>query len=191
MLTSVHDRQDLHTRAVTYRGYLRPDGLFDVEAELRDSKGYSFVMAERGPLVPGDVIHHMLIRLTVNSEMVIVAVETSMKATPFGMCGAADASAQDLIGVKVGEGWRGHIERTMGGLRGCAHLRELMGGLGTATIQAVGGHFEHLRRRSGTSRSANAPPHFLNKCMSWDVTGQVVKKHEPLFYRPPDQPVRG
>jgi hypothetical protein len=35
-------RTPLHTRAITFRGYAREDGLWDLEGELHDSKHYDY-----------------------------------------------------------------------------------------------------------------------------------------------------
>jgi hypothetical protein len=41
------ERQRLHTRSVEFNGYRRPDGLYDIEAELRDSRHYDTQVAEK------------------------------------------------------------------------------------------------------------------------------------------------
>ncbi|MDO8776663.1 MAG: DUF2889 domain-containing protein, partial [Burkholderiaceae bacterium] len=59
-------RTHLHTRAVVYRGYHREDGLWDIEAELTDTKTYALNFSERGDMPPGTPIHGMAIRATVD-----------------------------------------------------------------------------------------------------------------------------
>jgi hypothetical protein len=41
-LSTSADREPLHTRSITCRGYRRADGLWDIEGHLRDVKDYSF-----------------------------------------------------------------------------------------------------------------------------------------------------
>jgi hypothetical protein len=42
MLPDSPDRTPLHTRTLTFRGFARPDGLWDMEGELHDSKHYDY-----------------------------------------------------------------------------------------------------------------------------------------------------
>lgn len=39
-LPEARPRRHLHTRAVTYRGFHREDGLYDIEAEMSDATGW-------------------------------------------------------------------------------------------------------------------------------------------------------
>ena len=45
---STPPRKPLHTRRITYEGFLREDGLFEMEAELVDTKGEVLHLVERG-----------------------------------------------------------------------------------------------------------------------------------------------
>ena len=63
-------RTHLHTRAVTYQGFLREDGLWDIEAQMSDVKTYDFERTG-GPHAAGTPIHGMQIRLTVDESMTI------------------------------------------------------------------------------------------------------------------------
>lgn len=46
-------RRLIHTREIRTRGFLRDDGLWDVEGELMDEKSYTYADRERG-LLPAD-----------------------------------------------------------------------------------------------------------------------------------------
>ena len=70
-------RQLLHTRAITIQGYVRDDALFDIEAHLVDTKAHAFTNSDRGEVQPGIPLHEMWLRLTLDIEMEIRAVETS------------------------------------------------------------------------------------------------------------------
>ena len=45
-------RRHSHTRAGTYHGYRREDGLWDIEAHLRDSKPFAFSVSSEASLAP-------------------------------------------------------------------------------------------------------------------------------------------
>ena len=79
-------RKPLHTRKISFEGFLRDDGLWDIDAELRDSKSYPIHMHERGELAPGDAIHQMRIRVTVDDSLTIVAIQTAIESAPFSEC---------------------------------------------------------------------------------------------------------
>ncbi|HYF42101.1 MAG TPA: DUF2889 domain-containing protein, partial [Ramlibacter sp.] len=49
-------RKHLHTRAVEYRGYLREDGLWDIEAQMSDVETYGFERSDGRAMPPGTPI---------------------------------------------------------------------------------------------------------------------------------------
>jgi Protein of unknown function (DUF2889) len=177
-------RTPLHTRKISFEGFLRDDGLWDFDAELRDSKSYPIHMNERGDLAPGEAIHHMRIRVTVNDALVIVGIQTAMDSAPFSECQSAADPMTKLVGVTLGAGWRKAIEAAIGGVAGCTHLRELLFNVATAAFQTVPVYLAQQREASGDLRKADAQPFYLDKCMSWDVGGPVVQRLMPMFYRP-------
>jgi hypothetical protein len=175
-------RQHLHTRAVTYSGFLRDDGLWDIEAQMSDVKPYGFDRSDGSHHAAGQPIHGMAIRLTVDETMTIRAVATSMDHTPFGDCQQGHAPMQRMVGVQMGPGWRQAIEKNLGGVRGCTHLRELLFNMATAAYQTVFPYKEKLRREAGqTSQQAAEPPHHLGRCIAWDTEGALVARHYPQF----------
>lgn len=175
-------REHLHTRAVVYRGYLREDGLWDIEAEMTDTKTYALDRSERGDMPPGTPIHGMAIRATVDDQMTIREISTAMDHTPFGECRQGTDPMQQMVGATMGPGWRQAIEKALGGIKGCTHLRELLFNMATAAYQTVPVYRERQRRQSGVPEAENAaPPYHLGKCLAWDFNGPVVQRHYPKF----------
>ena len=175
-------RTHLHTRAVVYRGYHREDGLWDIEAEMTDTKTYPLDRSERGDMPPGTPIHGMAIRATVDDQMTIREIATSSDHTPFDECQQGVGPMQQMVGVTMGPGWRQAIEKALGGIRGCTHLRELLFNMATAAYQTVPVYRERLRKQSGTPEVEGAgPPFHLGKCIAWDFDGAVVQRHYPKF----------
>jgi hypothetical protein len=68
MLPDSPDRTPLHTRTLTFRGFARDDGLWDLEGELHDSKHYGYD-SSHGPCQAGTPIHHMHLRVTVDESL--------------------------------------------------------------------------------------------------------------------------
>ena len=69
------ERELVHQRRITLNGYVRNDGLFDIEAELTDHKTYPFPSDFRGEVTPDLPVHHMILRITITKERVITAAE--------------------------------------------------------------------------------------------------------------------
>src|SRR4051812_48360916 len=167
-------RRHLHTRAVTYRGFLREDGLWDIEGELFDTKTYAFEMPERGDMPPGSPVHGLSIRVTIDDHMVIQDIASSMDYTPFGECQRGVDPMRKMIGVAMGPGWRQAIEKALGGIRGCTHLRELLFNMATAAYQTVFPYKERLQQKTGTRDAVSEqPPHHLGRCIAWDFDGPL------------------
>ncbi|MBM3387328.1 MAG: DUF2889 domain-containing protein, partial [Betaproteobacteria bacterium] len=95
-----------HTRSVVYRGYDRDDGLWDLDAELTDTKPYTFEVPNEQPLPAHEPLHRLAIRLTLDDSMLIHAVAVAMDSTPHLVCGQVSPKLQALVGCRLGRGWR-------------------------------------------------------------------------------------
>lgn len=181
-LPAPQPRSHLHTRSVVYRGYHREDGLWDIEAEMSDVKTYTLERSERGVMPPGMPVHGMAIRVTVDDRMTIREIASSMDHTPFGECQQGREPMQYMVGATMGPGWRQAIERALGGIRGCTHLREMLFNMATAAYQTIPAYRERLRRQAGVPHAdSTEPPYHLGKCIGWDFDGPVVQRHYPKF----------
>ena len=177
-------RKLLHTRRISFQGFLRDDGLWDIDAELHDSKSYPIHMRDRGDLAAGEAIHHMRIRVTVDDSLTIREIATAMDSAPFSECQAAADPMTKLVGVTLGAGWRKAIDGAIGGVAGCTHLRELLFNVATAAFQTIPVYRSQQKEAEGQRPDADAPAYYLDKCMSWDTAGPVVQRLMPMFYRP-------
>jgi Protein of unknown function (DUF2889) len=173
-------RRHLHDRRITYRGYLRNDGLWDIEGELRDSKPYPIALGHRGQLAADDAVHHMLLRVTIDDDMVIQDIAAAMPSTPYLECRPAIDPIRQVIGLQMGRGWKKKIEDAIGGLEGCTHIRELLSGAATAAYQTI----YPYRSQASAVRSNQVPeqPTHLNQCTAWDLKGDVVLRYFPQFW---------
>lgn len=177
-------RRPIHTRKISFESFLRDDGLWDIDAELVDTKSVPVRMHERGDLAPGEPIHHMRIRVTVDDAMTIRDVATAMNSSPFSECQGAVDPMRKLVGVTLGAGWRKAIDGAIGGVTGCTHLRELLFNVATAAFQTIPVHRAQQRIARGEGVDPDAPPSYLGKCLSWNLEGPVVQRLMPMFYRP-------
>jgi hypothetical protein len=123
-------------------------------------------------------IHQMIIRLTIDEELVVQDIWVDMKAIPHDECPMAMDPMKKMIGAKIASGWRKEIEKNLGDIKGCAHLRELLFNMATAAIQTL---TPTLRSRRGDQMPAH-----LNKCSTWRVDSELVERLYPMFYKPKD-----
>ena len=171
-------RKHIHTRTIDARGYQRDDGMWDVEANLRDVKTYEIPNAWRGALQPGDPVHDMWVRLTIDNGFIVRAVETTMDATPFEICGNAAPAFQGLIGQRVGPGWGKAVRNAAGGTAGCTHVSELMRVLATVAFQTI---YPMRRKELETALGDRRPP-ILDTCVAWAADSPVTQKAFPDWY---------
>ena len=175
VLSPASPRKPIHVRSIQFQGYLREDGLWDIEAQLLDTRSYAYLSREKGLAPVSAAVHEMLLRVTLDDRMTIQAIESGMPTTPFRECSQAADPLQKLVGARLGRGWRRTIDEAMGGVQGCTHLRELLFNLATAAFQTIPVYRSHLARLQGVPLvRANKPlPHF-GQCLSWDFHGPVM-----------------
>jgi Protein of unknown function (DUF2889) len=172
-------RKLMHTREIACKGYEREDGLWDIEAELKDTKTYLHTRQQGGrERQPGQPVHHMWLRLTIDLDMVVHDVEAVTDEGPFPHCGNVVPHFKRLIGLKIGAGWRREIAARVGGIEGCTHLVELLGPLGTTAFQATG---RARNQRRGT-KPVTTKPYQLNSCHVYADDSDEVKVRWPDFY---------
>jgi len=179
-LTVPVERTPVHRREVRFQGYHRSDGLWDIDAEIADAKHYPLCTKDGRPVEPGDDVHRMRIRMTLDDQFVVRALEAVTVQAPFGECQAAVPPMQRMVGVQVGPGWRRRIDEHLGGVRGCTHLRELLFNMATAAFQTIPHYREAVLRQAPR---ADGPPPYIGGCLGWDFDGPVVRRVAPEFYR--------
>jgi hypothetical protein len=180
-LPAPQPRRPIHTRRIAFEGFLRDDGLWDIDCELVDAKAEDMQMHAK-QLPAGAPVHHMRIRVTVDDALTIRDIQTVSAAAPFGECqNAAAGPMRKLVGLTMGPGWRKTIEGAIGGTAGCTHLRELVFNAATAAFQMIPGY---KARQQGAERPVlEKPPFFMGQCMAWAFDGPVVQRYAPQFYR--------
>lgn len=193
-------RQHLHTRRVTCQGFFREDGLWDIEGHITDEKSYEHANEWRGPLKPGDYVHDMSIRLTLDHKFTIVDVEAVTDKSPYRMCGDITPDFKKLIGLRIGGGFHREVRARLGGVHGCTHIVELLGPVATTAFQTVSSKKASELNRAHRAKSGHAPkpvtadvppkprrkPYVVDTCHAWAADGDVVKRWAPDFYTGPD-----
>ena len=166
-------RTPQHIRQVNYRSFERADGLWDIEGELLDTKAIDQPRPNGdGVRKAGEPIHHMLIRVTVNTQLQVQAIEACMHAHPVQGCPGALDAMQRMVGCSMARGWRKAIDTHLAGVAGCTHMRELLQNMATAAFQSIVSAF---------STQPDQPPAYLGRCTGWNFNGPAVAQYYPQF----------
>ncbi len=183
-LSPASQRQPIHGRQIDCRGYRRDDGLWDIEGHLVDIKTYAFDSDYRGRIEPGDPVHEMWVRVTVDDNLVIRAIEAVTDKSPFPACPAITANFARLEGLRIRPGFLSQVRERLGGIEGCTHLVELMGPVATTAYQTV---YPYRRRLAGGDRppAPKERPRLIDTCHAFRSDGEVVKRLWPDYYTGP------
>ena len=146
----------MHTRAIECKGYEREDGLWDIEAHLTDTKTTVHTRHHGGrERQPGEPVHDMWLRVTIDLDMKIHDVEAKTDEGPYPVCGDITPNFKALAGLTIGPGWRKAHRRAR-------RRRERLHAPGRAARPArhhrVPGHQPRARRRATpASRRRRSP----------------------------------
>jgi hypothetical protein len=179
-------RRHMHTRTIECNGYLRDDGLWEVEARLRDTKPFSRASRYREELKPGDPVHDIALRLAIDDSMTVREAQATMRATPYPTCIEVEPILQRLVGERIGSGWRKVVQSKLGRLESCTHLSELLGPAVTTLFQTMSqGKNPEGRDSLEDQRVRTERPFFVGGCHSWRTDGPIVADMFPQFATKP------
>lgn len=165
-------RRQVHLRRITCTGFLRDDGLWDIEGRLTDTKPEAVSLPERE--VPADEpIHDMLVCLTIDSEFVIRDAWARTRSSPYRVCGEIGASYEQLVGERIEPGFTQKVKRLFRGVLGCTHLTELLPPMATTAFQVLWTERAKARNSAATGTSP------LGGCHALRLDGEVVRLHFP------------
>lgn len=201
-LSQPAERERLHTRAIEINGYRRTDGHYDIEANLTDCKSFGQTNYDRGYIEPGEPIHDMWFRLTVDEAMRIHEVEAVSDKTPYLMCPTAAPNFTRLVGMQIKAGFLREATHAVGGTIGCTHLRELLQQIATTAFQTI--NPARARREMAAEGASVEKPgsdafdkrigdkwgggrKILNTCLAYDEKGPLVKRRWPHLYTGVDE----
>lgn len=176
-------RRLMHRRRIEMQAYARSDGLWDIEAHLRDEKPFSYHDPGRGMLHAGEPVHDIRVRLTVDEDRVVCDVAIEMGSMPFGTCREVRDTLQPLIGERVGRGWRQVLKKIPRNTT-CAHVHEVLVPMATVVHQGLSlGRDPEGKIPIVPDPSLAEQPFFVDDCHSWRASGPVVAHFYPQFTR--------
>lgn len=168
------DRTLLHTRRIVCEGYERRDGMYDIEGWLTDIKTYAEQSIDGPAVPPGQPVHGMRVRLTVDMTYTIRDAVAAMEHTPSRICGDVAPNVARLIGVPVIGGFRKKVTELIGGIEGCTHVNALLTQVATVALQTIG---SKLRRPPKTEPSRVQTQ--INSCRGWMEGGPLARLYGP------------
>ena len=181
-------RQPVHRREITCEGFLREDGLIDIEASLVDRKPFDFPNKDRGGVIrAGEPLHGMNVRITIDRQLTIQDAQAAMDDTPYDYCKSIAGVFKKLVGLQIKPGFRGRVRNLMGGVKGCTHLTELLTPVTTTAIQTLGSVDTNNPTESKEDIQARHARYVLNSCHAHADHGPVVKEHWPQYFREQDK----
>ena len=169
-------RELIHNRTVECYGYRRDDGLWDIEGHLIDTKTYDFTNLDRGPVKAGEPVHEMWLRITVDDDLVIHKTEASTEYGPFNICPGAVPNFSEIKNIKIGPGFRRDVNKVVGGIHGCTHLRELLGSIATTAVQTI----IPIKAKTANGNSAKNSS-LVGTCHAYTPGSEVVKRLWPDY----------
>ncbi|MGC6516603.1 MAG: DUF2889 domain-containing protein [Candidatus Puniceispirillaceae bacterium] len=176
-------RTHSHRRTITLDGFAREDGHYDIEAELIDTKSYSFPSRTHGTVEKGEPLHHMKICVTISEEMMILDASAKTLSGPYHDCPQGAAAIGNLIGETIRPGWKKIVARAIGGKQGCTHITELMGPVATVAFQTIFGERAKRNREASqtnegaTSEKTPQMTGLLNSCFALSEGRQAAIWH--------------
>lgn len=177
------EREKKHHRKIDCEGYLRSDGLWDIDVHMVDTRTYDCTYDEfhrDGMIRAGEPVHDMWLRFTIDLDFMIHDVQAASDQTPFSICPRAADSMRDIIGLRIGYGWIKQVRERIGTDRSCTHLMDLLGQLAATAYQTLHAAIEE---REARQEDREKPP-ILDTCLALSSSGDVVRNLWPEFYTP-------
>lgn len=173
-------RNLIHTRKIITQAFLREDGLWDLEANLLDTKSKDFLLSS-GVRKSGDAIHDMTLCITIDASFNILDAKAVTHAAPYEQyCNKIEPEYKKLVGLNLAKGFRMAVKDLYSGVSGCSHMTELCSVLPTVAIQSFAGEVIKV-----TDQGDGKMPFQLNGCHALRTDGETVKKYYPAWFGAP------
>ena len=168
----------LHTRTIEVTTYDYDGERMIVEGFLRDER-FQESHVITGETFPGGVVHHMAIRLLVNtSNLVIEDIDVEQMTVPRGVCRETIDCLAPIKGLTITKGFTAKVKKMAGGNKGCTHLVELIQAMAPAVFQGFGAHQSQKPSTFDPDRAQMIMQYLLNTCRVWREDGPFVETYK-------------
>lgn len=166
-------RQPVHTRQIRCQGFRRDDGLWDIDGCLIDTRTEAMETFGRGVIAPGEHLHEMWIRLTVDQQLTVIDIQAGTAKAPYPACGRFPRLFGKLIGARIEPGWTARVRLLLGGRRGCTHMVELLGPIATTAVQTVYAWRGEVAAQGPDD--LGPPADFIDSCHALTADGEAAQ----------------
>jgi hypothetical protein len=167
----------LHTRWIECRGYLRDDGLYDIEGRLQDLTNAATELPFH-LVPPSGHIHDMHLVMTIDSDMLIRRIEARMPTGASPFCPDAVSAYRELAGLRIEPGFIKAVKAIVGGASGCTHMTELLERMAKTAMQTLFSTYRHQaseRAAKGEARRPAVRPWVIGTCHAYREAGEAVR----------------
>lgn len=177
ILPEPEPREAVHTRSIVCRSFRRADGLIDIDGRFVDTRPFEYDSEWRGHCAAGAALHHMQVRLTVDSARHIRALASAMPGTPYAGCAEINPNFQRLVGLSIGRGFGKALRERLGGVQGCTHVRALLETMAAAAVQSFASN-AHAPRKPGQPAPVRIwrLDGLIDTCHSYRGDGPIVQQ---------------
>jgi len=169
----------MHNRQIRAQSYERDDGLWEIDAELIDSKAYDFNRRSGAVHCAGQPFHHLHLRITFDDDFVVQQAVAVFDTAPFNeYCRAIEPDYEALVGMNLIKGFRQSVKARFARTAGCSHMSELAGVLPTVAMQTMASR----RKSAAGAEQTTKRPFQLEGCHALRLDGPVVKEFHPKWY---------
>ena len=177
------ERTPVHTRTITLNGYARSDGLFDVDAQLTDTKHYRMINWPGGVLDAGEFMHDMVVTMTVDADGVIRGMNARAQSHPHAVCQQGAGNFSRLVGLSIRKGFMKAVAERLEQRESCTHIRKMLQQMATVAFQSM----REARQKTYGAAKVDKPV-LMDSCIAWASDGDWVKVRFPAYYSGPDKP---
>lgn len=172
-------RRLLHQRRIHCEGFLRDDGLFEIEGLLIDTKPTTLRLVNKD-VPPGQPIHQMRVRLTIDGERRIVDATAYSEHNPYPDCMQVEAGYRRLVGMRIEPGFTREAKRLFRGTLGCSHMTELLPLMASTAFQVMWADSDFTRVDPQGSAQRSSP---LGGCHALRLDGDIVRTYFPKHHK--------
>ena len=169
------ERRLVHRRSMSVHVFRVGDGRWEAIAEVVDIKSRDYPIGDR-VVRAGQPLHHMRIRLIVNSDFDVLDADARTLAAPYpGDCDDDLGRYRELVGLNLARGFSRALSDRFHGEKGCTHISELARTLPTAVMIAVRGDM------GDPEADTIEQPRHVGRCRGLRLDGPVVRSRYPRW----------
>lgn len=166
-------RRSIHLRRISCEGFIRDDGLIEIEGLLIDTKPDAVQLVSK-QVPAGQPIHQMRVRLAIDHERRIVDAHAFSEHNPYPDCVGVEAVYRRLIGLRIEPGFTTEVKRLLRGTQGCTHLTELVPVMATTAFQILWAESDFEGVDAEGSGRRTSP---LGGCHALRLDGHIVRTY--------------